>query len=323
MDDKRSNGLFSQKALDRLQSPDQLDRLFTPTTSVGWLALTSVLLLVVSAVIWSVFGVMATKVSGTGLIMDSAGLVNISHTSGGRLTDLRVTVGDRVTKGEVVGLVAQPDLESEIAKADSALNTSTSKAEMASLSAQSDQLKAKLVRDSQIVSQFDGIITDQIVSGVGDIIAPSAPLFNLRLDEKARGEMTVLLYVPVMQGKQMKPGMVVQISPGSVNASEYKTLIGQVSSVSTYPVSAASITGWTGNSELTSLLLSQNGGAVMEVKANLIKDSATVTGFLWSSINGAPLEITPGTTCTGNVVVQRQAPLGKVFLKLNQWLRSD
>lgn len=322
MEDKRSSGLFSQKALDRLQSPDQLDRLFTPTTSVGWLALTSVLLLVVSAVIWSVFGVMATKVGGTGLIMDSAGLVNISHTSGGRLTDLRVTVGDRVTKGEVVGLVAQPDLESEIAKADSALSASSSKVEMASLSAQLSQLKGKLVRDSQIVSQFDGLITDEI-EYVGDIIAPGAPLFNLRLDEKARGEMVALLYVPVMEGKKVKPGMVVQISPGSVNASEYGTLIGQVSTVSTYPVSAASITGWTGNSELTTMILTKNGGAVMEVMVNLIKDSDTETGFLWSSIHGAPEKITAGTSCTGNVVVQRQAPLGKVFLKLNQWLRSD
>ncbi len=322
MGDGPGNGLFRQEALDRLRSPDQLDKLFAPTTSAGWMALAAVLLLLFSAVVWSIFGVMATKVNGTGIIMDSAGAVNISHTASGRIEELRVDVGDRVRKGQVVGVVAQPANEAEIARLSSSLSAANSRADTASLVAQINEQKAKLARDSLIVSPFDGIIADQIVS-VGDIISPGTAIFNLRLDEKKRGEMMVLLYVPVLEGKKVKPGMAVQVAPGSVNASEYGTLIGQVRSVSTYPVSSDSITGWTGNKEMTTWILNRQGGAVMEVKVDLIKDNATVTGYLWSSIYGAPEEITPGTACTGSIVVQRQAPLAKAFLKLNQWLRSD
>lgn len=322
MDNRLGKGLFQQNALDRLRSPDQLDRLFTPTTSVGWIALTAVLLLVVSAVVWSIFGVMANKVNGTGLIMDSAGAVNISHTASGRIKELHVKVGDRVTKGQIVGIMEQPAIETEIARLKGELNAINTKAEMAIKVAQLNELIAQLRRDSQIVSPDDGVIADQTLNA-GDIASLGSAIFNLRLDEQKRGEMMALLYVPVMEGKKVKPGMTVQIAPGSVNSSEYGTIIGQVRRVSTYPVTDESITGWTGNKELTSWILKQNGGAVMEVKVDLIKDNETETGFLWSSIHGAPEKITPGTACTGSVVVQRQAPITKAFLKLNQWLRSD
>lgn len=322
MNDDRNKSLFRQEALERLRSPDQLDRLFAPTTPVGWVALAAVLLLVFSTVIWSIFGVMATKVHGIGLIMDSAGMVNITSTAGGRLTELHVTVGDRVSKGQVVGIVAQPDIEAEIARITSDLETVKSRTEMAAMVAKLKELKIKLARDSQIISTYDGVIADEIVM-LGDVLQPGSVIFNLRLDERKRGELMALLYVPVLEGKKVKPGMVVQIAPGSVNASEYGTLIGQVRSVSDYPVSSESVTGWTGNKELTAWIVAKSGGAVMEVLVDLIKDSETVTGYLWSSIHGAPEEISPGTACIGSIVVKRQAPISKAFLKLNQWLRSD
>jgi len=324
MERERSRELFRPEALERLRSPDQLDKLFAPTTPVGWIALATVLLLVLSALVWSVFGVMATKVAGSGVIIDSAGVVNITHIAGGRLREVRVDVGDRVRQGQVVAVVEQPSIEAQIAKINREMNSAVkSRADLASMAASLNELQAKLERDSQVISTVDGIVVNQIVSGVGEIIATGSPLFNIRLDEKQRGEMTVLLYVPVLDGKKVQQGMTVQVAPGSVDASEYGTLVGMVRAVSAYPVMADSITGWTGNKDLTAWILKQGGGAVMEVRVDLIKDADTASGYLWTSIQGAPTEITPGTVCTGSVVVQRQAPITKAFLKLNQWLRSD
>jgi multidrug efflux pump subunit AcrA (membrane-fusion protein) len=323
MQKEQAQGLFRQEALERLRSPDQLDKLFAPTTPVAWIALATVLLLVLSALVWSVFGVMATKVSGTGLIIDAEGVVNISSATGGRLADLRVKVGDRVHRGQVVATVEQPALEAQIARINRELNTVMSRADMANLVASLNELQGKFERDGQIVSPVEGIVADQIISGVGDILSPGTPLLNVRVDENGRGEMMALLYVSVMEGKKIQPGMMVQIAPGSVDASEYGTLVGQVRSVSNYPLLADSMTNWTGNKDLTAWLLKQSGGAAMEVKVDIVKDRDTATGYLWSSIHGASEAITPGTTCTGSVVVKRQAPITKAFLKLNQWLRSD
>lgn len=323
MEKEHNQGLFRREALERLRSPDQLDKLFAPTTPVAWIALATMLLLVFSALVWSVFGVMASKVNGTGLIIDANGSADIFSTASGRLEELRVKVGDRVHRGQVVATVEQPDIEAQIARLSREMNNVTSREELAKTVASLNELQDKLRRNSQVVSPVDGIIADQIANGLGDILAPGTPLFNVRLDEDSRGEMMVLLYVPVQEGKKIRPGMMVQIAPGSVDASEYGTLVGQVRSVSNYPLLGESMTNWTGNKDLTAWILKQTGGAAMEVKVNLIKDSETVTGYLWSSIHGAPERITPGTTCTGSVVVKRQAPITKAFLKLNQWLRSD
>jgi len=323
MQREQSQGLFRQEALEKLRSPDQLDKLFAPITPVAWIALATVLLLVFSALMWSVFGVIATKVSGTGLIIDADGVVNISSESSGRLAEILVKVGDRVQRGQVVAIVEQPDLEAQIARLNREIDTAMSREDRARMVASLNELQDKLERNRRVVSPVEGIITDWIASGIGDVLVPGAPLLNVRIDEEARGELMVLLYVPVMEGKKIKPGMIAQIAPGSVDVSEYGSLVGQVRSVSDYPVLADSITNWTGNKELTAWILQHNGGAAMEVKIDLIKDSDTVTGYLWSSIHGGPEKITAGTVCTGNIVVKRQAPISKAFLKLNQWLRSD
>lgn len=324
MDKERSQELFRPEALERLRSPDQLDKLFAPTTPVGWIALATVLILVLAALIWSVFGTMATKVAGTGLIIDSAGVVNIAHTAGGRLQEMRVKVGERVSRGQVVAIVEQPDTEEQIAKISQEMNGAVkTRTDLASMAASLSELQAKLDRDSKVVSKVDGVIDDQVVSGVGEIISPGTPLFSVRLDENQRGEMLVMLYVPALEGKKVRQGMTVQVAPGSVDSAEYGSLVGVVRAVSSYPVMAASITSWTGNQDLSNWIINQGGGAVMEVKVDFIKDADTPSGYLWTSVHGAPVTITPGTVCTGSVVVQRQAPIAKAFLKLNQWLRSD
>ena len=323
MEKKNSASIFQQEALDRLHSPDELDKLFAPTTPVAWVALVAILLLVISALVWSIFGVMANKVNGTGLIIDSAGVVNVSHNASGRLAELKVSVGDHVRQGQIIAIVEQPAIEAQIARLNREISSAKSRSEMAATGATLDELQAKLERDSMVVSPVSGIVADIIISGSGDYITPGIPLINIRLDEEKRGELMAMLYVPVTDGKKLQQGMMVQVAPGSVDASEYGTLVGQVRSVSSYPVQADSITGWTANKELTAWILKQTGGAAMEAKVELIKDSDTATGYLWSSIHGSPKPITPGTVCTGSVIVERQAPITKAFRKINQWLRSD
>ena len=321
MAEKIQGDLFQQKALDRLRSPDELDKLFSVTTPVGWIALVTVLILVFSGAVWAVFGVMADKVTGTGLIVDSAGMANVSPATGGRIIELRPEVGDRVQKGQVVALVEQYATEQDIARLKAELNNTTSQVEMATKVAQLNALTDKQQRDGQVFSPYTGVVAEKKVNA-GDIVTTGTALFSLRLSPE-REEIKVLLYVPVLDGKKIRPGMTVQISTGTVSSTEYGYLIGRVSSVSSYPVSAEGINSWVGSKETTNWIVQRSGGAAMEVHVDLIKDPDTVSGYLWSSISGAPDKLSAGTACTGSIVVKRQAPLAKAFQKLNQWLRSD
>jgi HlyD family secretion protein len=50
-------------------------------------------------------------------------------------------------------------------------------------------------------------------------------------------------------------------------------------------------------------------GPVIEVVANLVRNTSTFSGYQWSSSAGPALRMTAGTTMTGRVVVEQRAPI--------------
>jgi HlyD family secretion protein len=95
-------GLFRQVALERLSSPDQLDRLMRLTEPKNWLALAVLAGLTPGVVLWSVFGSIATTVRGDGLIVRVGGTYNVHAGTIGRVTELKVRRGDVLTAGQVI-----------------------------------------------------------------------------------------------------------------------------------------------------------------------------------------------------------------------------
>ena len=254
-------------------------------------------------------------------MVDTAGIINIAPSTSGRVLELRPKIGDPVQKNQIVAVVEQYTTEQDIARLKADLNNTTSQVDMASKVAQLNALTDKLLRDGQVVSPANGTVAE-IKVNPGDVVATGTPLFSLRLAPEQE-EIKALLYVPSLDGKKIHSGMTVQITTGTINATEYGYLIGRVSRVSEYPVSAEGVTRWTGSKETANWILQRAGGSAMEVHIDLIKDPDTVSGYLWSSISGAPEKLSAGTACTGSIVVKRQAPITKAFQKLNQWLRSD
>ena len=109
-------GLFRKSALEKLSTPDQLDRLIVITKPKGWLALLAIGLAIAAGVFWGIFGTISYKVSGTGVLIKTGGLFNICHSSGGKLVDLKVSVGDAVHNGEVIARVNQTEVLTQIAE---------------------------------------------------------------------------------------------------------------------------------------------------------------------------------------------------------------
>lgn len=109
-----SQGLFRQSSLDRLSSPEQLDSLITITSPKSWFALLALALILLTAVMWGIFGSIPTKVNSQGVIMKSYGIYNVTHPAMGQITDIRVSVGDRIKRGEVLARIEQSDLVEQI-----------------------------------------------------------------------------------------------------------------------------------------------------------------------------------------------------------------
>lgn len=106
--------IFRQAALDRLSSPEQLDQLLVVTTPKSWVALMTLVALIVSALLWGIFGAIPTQVSGQALFLRSGGLENITVGDAGRLTDLSVRSGDEIREGQLIARLARPELLEEL-----------------------------------------------------------------------------------------------------------------------------------------------------------------------------------------------------------------
>jgi HlyD family secretion protein len=109
---------FRAAALARLNNPEQLDRLLTVTSARSWIALIVFMLLIATAIGWSIVGTLSTYVSGSGLFLNEGGRILAAAAPGpGTLSEIMVARGDEVTKGQVVARIFSTDAEIQIANA--------------------------------------------------------------------------------------------------------------------------------------------------------------------------------------------------------------
>ncbi len=312
--------IFSSTALDKLRSPDRLDALLPITTPIGWMGLLAVGLLLLSVVIWSIFGSLTVRADGMGMILDYGGVTNVTHVAGGKVANVYVREGSQIKKGDLIARLEHSDqsADTNIAKFESQLAGS-----MRDTSSQVYQYRAKLYKQKlsrDVISDYDGIV-DEVMVRKGSIIESGSPLCSVRLTQK-NADLMGVIYVPVDKGKRIETGQTIQIVPSGVDAQESGSLVGVVRTVSNYPVSLKSVEQQIGNPELSQRLMSSGQGAVMEVRFILVKDENSPSGYLWTSSVGPHKPVTAGSFCTGSVIIERRPPIEKVFYRISQWLRN-
>lgn len=131
----QASKIFRQAALDRLSSPEQLDRTVEVLKARDWIGVVATSAVLGLAIIWSVFGIVPTRVSGSGIVTATGGhVVDAVSTAGGLVREITVSVGSTVAKGEVVARVEQPDLRQQLSVAQA--TASAQEVELATLRAQ-------------------------------------------------------------------------------------------------------------------------------------------------------------------------------------------
>jgi HlyD family secretion protein len=127
-----------------------------------------------------------------------------------------------------------------------------------------------------------------------------------------------VVYVDAAQGKLIGSGMEAQISPSTVKREEFGFMKGSVRVVSEYPVTPEAVMAAVANQSLATELL--KGGSKLEVRARLVPNASTTSGFEWSSSGGPPFKVQSGTKVTLSVVVERRAPITFVMPMLRGML---
>lgn len=174
------------------------------------------------------------------------------------------------------------------------------------------ELAAALDESVRVVSPHEGRVLELAV-GRGDVVTPGMPILTLEVSSE---ELMAVLYVPAGQGKQIRPGMEVRISPSTVQREEYGYMLGTVTWVAEYPSTSRGMIRLLGNEELAARLLGQ--GPPIQVNVALARDPTTASGYRWSSSGGPDLEISSGTLAGGSVILRRDRPISLLL----PWLRS-
>lgn len=115
-----SEQIFRQAALDRLASPEQLDELMQVTTPRSVWALGACCTLIGLAIVWSIFGVIPSKVSGSGILIKQGGVFVTTARTEGSVMDIHVQLGQAVTNRQLLVQLQLPELELKIKHAHSA-----------------------------------------------------------------------------------------------------------------------------------------------------------------------------------------------------------
>lgn len=102
--------LFRKAALERIASPEQLDRMVTVTGPGTWIALAGLALALVFLVLWGILGSIPTNVPAQGILITQGGrVIPAMSPAPGVVDQVLVRVGERVAKGQVVARIRQDE----------------------------------------------------------------------------------------------------------------------------------------------------------------------------------------------------------------------
>lgn len=183
-----------------------------------------------------------------------------------------------------------------------------------------DEGKARLLEARREVKELETLIetwlirapvsgrVTEIKAQVGAVLQPGESVLGIRTGDEG---LDVLFYVTIADGKRVEPGMPARVSPNTVRHVEYGYMTGVVESISEFPASVDSVAAVLQNQDLAEAF--SRSGTPYAGRIALTPDPASASGFSWTSVRGAQVQVTAGTVARVEVEVERQSPITLVI----------
>ena len=94
--------IFRKSSLDKLSSPEQLDKAITIISPSFWIAAIGGGLIIAVALVWSIFGRLPVNVGANGIYMGKDGMHSVVAEADGIVEEIFVSEGDTVTTGQKI-----------------------------------------------------------------------------------------------------------------------------------------------------------------------------------------------------------------------------
>ena len=276
--------IFRQASIERLSSPEQLDQMMQVTHPKGWLALAGLGILLIAAVLWGFLSTVSTTVTGQGMIIKKGVVSNVSSAVAGQIRYITAKRGHIIKKGQTIAMLFRWDTDYKTIK-----------------------------QGYNVTSPYDGRVVE-VKAETGHVIERGVPIVSI---EPVDSILEAVLYVSAGDGKKVQPDMDVQIAPSTIKPEEFGYILGTVKSVSAFPVTKEGVQLVLGSKDLTDKFF--ESGPPYEIRATLLTDRNTPTGYKWSS-RGPDITIDSGTFSSAKIVIRRQSPVSLLIPILKQKL---
>ncbi|MBQ6513430.1 MAG: HlyD family efflux transporter periplasmic adaptor subunit [Clostridia bacterium] len=274
--------VFRKSALEKISSPDQLDKVLKVTSPMSWLALLGITLILVFVVVWSFTGYLPTTITATGMIVRSNTSTNtVLSTQRGTVQSLPAGVGTAINKSNNTVMV---------------LSTATG--------------------NETITTDLLGTVTEVLVKP-GEAVDNNAEILRVNTQMSSNQKETVVCYVPVSDMDKIKRGMEVTVSLDSADSKGYGHMSGRVINIDTWAASQKAIAAVVGNDNAVANMILGDGKSVCAVACELNIDPRSRSGYAWSNEKGIKEAILSAPQqCTVKIVTERVHPITKLFAQL-------
>ena len=167
---------------------------------------------------------------------------------------------------------------------------------------------------SLVLSPVAGCLVEQLVQP-GAVVTAGTTIFSLDRRDR-RQQLVSLVYFPSQDGKRLKPGQSVRITPTTTKAQRHGGIRGRILSLRTLPVSREGLRQRLGLESLVQTVQppgSAGNEPLIEALTSLQRDPATRSGFDWGGGPGPDLRLTTGTSTEVSVLVEDRQPISYVI----------
>ena len=172
------------------------------------------------------------------------------------------------------------------------------------------RLEQQAAEESQVRSDHEGRILELNVA-IGTFLAAGERVGSMEVVDAA-DDFESVTYFRVKDGKRLHPRMKIKVTPDTVRRERYGSIVGEIQTVSTFPVSLEQATVVIGNRVVAESLI--GSGYLIEVTATLERSPEGEGRFVWTSSQGPEdVVVSGGTTATARVAVARERPIAFVL----------
>ena len=285
--------LYRKSALEKISSPEQLDKALTVTSPMSWVALLAVTVVITITVIWSIIGTIPVTLTTSGIVASPVSTNAIFCPETGTIIAVRVNPNDRISVNDLIA------------------DYRTGNGEVKYIYSDQNGVVTEIVAKQNTADEKDKNSSQDQKNGKvnqGDEL--------LRISPLAGSSQVVVCYVDLADAKKIKLGMEVKVSLNNKESNTYGHIKARVINVDSYASSTDGMSYVLGSNNNVAATFRKDNKAVVAVTCELYPDPSTVSGYYWSTSKGAKIEVKNGTLVNAKIVVEEVRPITKLFSKL-------